>query len=80
MLTFLPVPGEMSQFPIDSSDLFNNDVVFAGELNTGELNIDNSRMIYAITRSFIIGGRVAYLLSVKFSNNDSIRKPSRAYN
>jgi len=31
MLTFLPVPGEMSQFPIDSSDLFNNGVVFAGD-------------------------------------------------
>lgn len=67
----------LSQFSIDYSDLFNNSVILSPK--TGELSIGNSRMIYAITRSFITGNHLTYLLSVKFSDNGSIRKPWRAY-
>lgn len=51
---------------------FNNDVTFA---KTDTLSIDNSTVIYAITRSFITGDCFAYLLPVKFSGNGSIREP-----
>lgn len=50
---------------------FNNDVAFA---ETSGLSIGNSTVIYAITYSFIISNRLAYLLPVKFSGNGSIRE------
>jgi len=43
-------------FFLNSSDLLNDDTT-----ETSELSVGDSAVIYAVTRSFIIGDRLVYL-------------------